>query len=1095
MAARPTDFVVTVYPTKQAAVDAIDQTTAYRIVGSQLTASRIVSVASTKVITLTSPSPAPDEIFDVGDSITIGPSSLTDPLDGTHTVAAVSATTITVSTTVPDADHTLAVTIDNASKKRSHVANINQDNDTYSDENGITQSSHYFTHKRYYYRVDSLTPSTEFYIDWDDGEDNTPQNANYSVQKFTYPTNTAIFEHTYTKHGQFFPLIRLTNAHGFKSKFYTNCEAPRSSYRELENFFDLTHIGQSASAPAQDKSIVSLDSAIYSRIPNFVPANYPPTAILKTDRNAVFSGIDNSISSDSGIDIADRRAFCYIDGIDLGIRHASGISGGVYTIDNCLEVTYVNGNDEIIKETVSATTATGTTAASLVNAMFPAAGAGYGLKEVLSVKLVNLTENQYGDAGTGGKINAKITGLYPDERIWIRLFDDSDRTGTDNDSLQAFNSADAHTANKIYPSFCYVSNGNPYVSTNEPKYYVSADGSESIPRNSNVDIYKYYLYDDKLRKRKKDGTYSAGVTDLIAEATASIQVSDLFGGTGATQVESTDHSKQTLSYTHDWQMGHQTDDTEFYAKGSDSNQLTGVGRFFDEFRLLRLQVEDGSIDSTDSTVVTLTQDGDTMDRSFIEHFGNYSYNIPGRPPELKSIGSLFYKNGTNIWRDLNQENNLTSHLIMGGNSDRGGNDVQLTLSDTATGDTMAGIAKNFLLCVRDRKFTKIFLRQFNKMTPRTLHGGSAPQCRIQAYYSHSSGWKPMPIRDNTTLDDHVITDIGQATSLFRSGTIEWDIPDDWESHVSGGINGGSWNITGRSNTANISHVGGYTVTGSAGSQVITLSGPPEAPNTIFLPGDVITLSGMDNGANNINITVHDDGCTATTIKTSTTLTNETGTGCTISAAGTANDRGTPGSTWTSTKWPQTHGEEGGYAILFTIKSANASIIESMMTHICDNQHSRVIKIVDPKHISLNAAMVAQSVGFTRQGKYYQVTDRLGRADIRRIGAQSGNITFGGVDLGDNTAGTGSRTRERLVDYQKKGTPVYYDVRHKNGTYTRFFGVIASLSEDMPTGNAPPKFAINMTVSHIVEFASDGTWDDELISLGGKVGGASSYLLH
>ena len=48
---------------------------------------------------------------------------------------------------------------------------------------------------------------------------------------------------------------------------------------------------------------------------------------------------------------------------------------------------------------------------------------------------------------------------------------------------------------------------------------------------------------------------------------------------------------------------------------------------------------------------------------------------------------------------------------------------------------------------------------------------------------------------------------------------------------------------------------------------------------------------------------------------------------------------------------------------------------------------------------------------------------------------------------------------------------------------------------MPTGNAPPKFAINMTVSHIVEFASDGKWDDELISIGGKVGGASSYLLH
>ena len=134
---------------------------------------------------------------------------------------------------------------------------------------------------------------------------------------------------------------------------------------------------------------------------------------------------------------------------------------------------------------------------------------------------------------------------------------------------------------------------------------------------------------------------------------------------------------------------------------------------------------------------------------------------------------------------------------------------------------------------------------------------------------------------------------------------------------------------------------------------------------------------------------------------------------------------------------------------------------------CDTPDSRVIRIVDPSHISINAAMIAQSVGFTRRGKYYEIMDRMGKSEIRRLGAEGGRLTFGGVDLGDNSAGKGSRTRERLVEYQKKGTPIYYDIRHKNGKYTRFFGVLNQLSEDIPTGNAPPKFGVNMIVSHLI----------------------------
>ena len=150
-------------------------------------------------------------------------------------------------------------------------------------------------------------------------------------------------------------------------------------------------------------------------------------------------------------------------------------------------------------------------------------------------------------------------------------------------------------------------------------------------------------------------------------------------------------------------------------------------------------------------------------------------------------------------------------------------------------------------------------------------------------------------------------------------------------------------------------------------------------------------------------------------------------------------------------------------------------------------------MVDPKHISLNEAMIAQSIGFTRKGKYHSIIDKLGKSEIRRLGAAGGRLSFGSVSMGDNTAGEGNRTRERFVEYQKAGTPIYYDVRHNNGTYTRFFGVLESIGEDIPIGKAHPKIGVSMIVSHIIEYSSDGVFTSEVISIGGLVDTDNRYL--
>lgn len=988
MAARPTDFVLKVYMSEADAVIG-SPVNALAVIGTQVTATTIASVAGTDTITIGGTIVGDvTDVFEVGDVVTI---SGTGSNDGNHTITARTDTTFVVNNTNVTESATGAYTFTNATKTRAQINN---------NEQQVGQE--FFTHERYFYRLESLTPSSEFYIDWDDGDDNTPEKANYSIKKFDLPTNFAVFEHTYTKHGEFFPMIRLTSPEGFKSKLYTPIEAPRASYRELEPDIDLT------GTVGQNKSQIAKDAALNARIPSFVPSNHPPIAVLKTDRNEIFGGIDNSIVVDSGISEANRRAYVYLDGRDLGIRHVSGIDGKVYSIENAVEVIYETVNGDIVKETRTATTAsaddTRTDPAPIPDAIFPSTAVG--LAKVLSVKLIRLKENVYGDQSSFNTsyYNVKTDGLYPDERIWIRLVDNADATSSPYHSFGSFTDAAREMeGGNSYPCFGYVSNGNPYISADDAKSNVTADGSESRTRNSNVDIHRYYLYDDKLRRK----TLAGSTATQIAQQDVA-QHSDKF----ATQVEADTNSRKTLSYTHDYCRGQQLDDNQFSALSATNTELKGVGRFFDDHRLLRLQVEDTSVDG--GTAATQVHEIDAMDRSFVE-CDTIAYRTGGiRPTSLQHTSLLLFVNSTNNWQDVEVGNLDNAKVCFGGDSSTKSSSANLKLTDVAA-NVDASMPTNFLLIVKDRKFNKVFLRQDNDFNLRQLFNGGTPaHCKLTAYYNTPTGWKSLPIQDDTKLD-HKLEVVGNATSLYNSGAVSWDLPDDWTAGVATDILSGTWNISSKGN-----------------------------------------------------------GATATE----------------------------PQDLWTATNFPATFKDGGGYAILLGIKTtaaaASGSTIENFHTVVCDNEHSKIIKIKDPKHISLNTQAgkkhITQSVSFTRKGNYYEIKDRLGISEIRKLGAAGGAVSFGGVDLGDGSASSaGTLAREKIITYQKKGTPVYMDVQHKNGAYTRFFGVIQSVAEDMPTANMLPKYSVQMITTHIAEFASDGTWTDDLISIGGEAHKGKAYM--
>jgi len=152
-----------------------------------------------------------------------------------------------------------------------------------------------------------------------------------------------------------------------------------------------------------------------------------------------------------------------------------------------------------------------------------------------------------------------------------------------------------------------------------------------------------------------------------------------------------------------------------------------------------------------------------------------------------------------------------------------------------------------------------------------------------------------------------------------------------------------------------------------------------------------------------------------------------------------------------------------------------------------DEHSQLITIEDPHHVSLNDISISNSISYSRKGKYMTVENRLGKSDIRRIGAAGGSVSFGGLDLGTTTG------RDKIVDYQKNGIPVFLDVVHKDTDKTRFFGKIVSVNETFPTGTATPTYSLEMQVAHVIELNSTGVMQSDKISLGGITEDAK-YLL-
>ena len=947
----------------------------------------------------------------------------------------------------------------------------------------IEAPGNFFTFQKYFYRIEASDLVRGFVIDWDDGEDNSPEKANRQTIKLDVPLTYAIVSHTYTTHGKHYPMVRTISVDGFYSKWYTTSDANVAGLDSIET--------QTLSSGQNDYSIISIDSATTPRIPEFMPANSPPIGVLKMDRNTVYSCIDNDILE--GFD--DPVIYCYIERKG---GNACNFAWG-------LEITWEDTGGNVTKELVTAHSTLATIQAATDVGPYGVGGAESGtlglyVKKLLAVKIINLKE---------GTANNSDNILGPDERIYLHVaeFDETFAPADD-------------------PIITMVSLGNPIQYLSRPGFSVIADGSQSQTRCSNVSISKYIFDEGKLKGAhaptgSADVSFSIGMYD---------QVSDIIGNTTTTGLVNTSSQSDSFKQIH-------------YTLAPNNSPLSSSGgniidsktkRIFDEERLIRLQVSDSSVSSRQDVTVQYTQAytslalaaeamsdvetgmdvtdgslfsvgdviakyhadyttgeqilvtaingdtltlsrsyngvtaetiadtdplyilydggrlGDSCTHSFIEHWEprGYSTHI-NRPDSLKTKALLQY--GTALdpsndddaiqvkWRAINFDGATDGYrkqtrailasptddgepgLIFGGIGGTDGNvtnKVQLATNTFLSGRGSRAFdkANNFLLMCKDKKFNRIHLRMKNEFTSvtGTSEGTSDvvwsdEKVSLILWYTARTSptastyeWKPLPFTDLTSVRTYDTVDGGvdENTSLRRSGSLIFDMPNDWVKVDS---------------------------------------------NDLTWDGAAKPISDED-----IDTETTDD----------------------------------PALMW----------EDKMYGILLGIAIDDDSAPQKykcidLQTY--NNSHSSVIVVEDPHHKSLNDIAIAQSITWKRDGNYHTSQTRAGYTEIKRMGSSGGKVTFGSVELSGNYS-----TQKKLLNiYQREGTPVYLDVQRAvdSGEYIRFYGVLTSMSEDYPVGQQNPKFGLSMQVSYVCEYDSDGEWiGGGLSSLGGDLIDVPSY---
>lgn len=580
------------------------------------------------------------------------------------------------------------------------------------------------------------------YVDWDDGSDNSKEDANYQWLQYDYPISSAVVTHTYTQSGTFKPVIQTVNSQGIFSKYFSN---------ESSNSFISPHEESSTIA-----SMVVSDKAA--------------TSVINLENKQVLSGIDNSYFDKYGAQ-------------DIYFSVAPTLSQGDLTSEAVAleieaEVVYgmVSGSEGAAAGGSSAIITIDYTSDSLKNGNSVAQINTVGGETIYKVRRINKIK----------WVNSRsASSAYSILDAWnkIKVF-----ILTTGSSLAAGGS----TLIPYYP-IAYVTDGMPIKKAEDSRRVVNFDMSQSRTAASNTSLTNY-RYDNGKNWFVPANVWESDATKLTA-------VSGTTAGTyqsSFTYTPRPDGLMQkgiTTDANSDYVLAFGANaNLTWYTGGPveprvDQFLIDEFNRFVPQGHLLRTWVSgNGGTGSEIDTYDGIFRISPALNWDVVGSqlsIGGEAQSICKNYEDLSAVTPTYTVDIT-----TNSYNNTAANTGM----------VDLDAINTLDYEDRKGNdreAYEYVLLIADKKHNKIYIEAtpYAKDLMYNVSGGINQNSIAGLYYLHADKnrtneadiyWKPLKFQDGTkstkdyrdTSDDKYIT---TGASLSKSGFIEFDEPTDWSA--------------------------------------------------------------------------------------------------------------------------------------------------------------------------------------------------------------------------------------------------------------------------------------------------------------------------
>ena len=590
--------------------------------------------------------------------------------------------------------------------------------------------------KRYAKLVFNKTDVRAVYIDWDDGSDNSKENANYQWLQFDYPISSTVVEHTYTKSGTFKPIVQTVNSQGIFSKYFQNAST---------NSF-----------------IGPLESS--SRIESIGVTDSTATAVMRLENKQVLSGIDNSLFDEYGAmdiyltvppTISQGDTISYAPQLDIEMEVVYGLVSGS-------EGFSAGGSQAVITKHF-----TGSTTVDAGQGVEKINDDDYKVRRITKVKFVNSKH----DVNTYANLNAFNK---------VKLF-----IVTSGAAL----TAGGGSLTPYYP-VTYVSDGCPVKLADDSRRVVNFDMSQSRAASSNNTISNYY-YDNGnnwfVPSNVWAGTAST-LTSVSGGSTADYSVAFTYNPRPDGLMQKGGNTDASSDYVLAIGSGSNykwVTDTDQEPR-QDQFLLDEYNRFVSQGHLLR------------SYAVANSNSGSSLNTYAGIYRVSPALNWVNNTAQ-QSIGSITQSICRNFEDQVATTAVYSQDLTASGFSNTQAGQLNLDAVNTLAykdRNNNSRTAYEYMILTAAKKHNKIFIEcsPYAKALMSNASGGTNQNEIAGLYYLHAENhktnianyyWKPLQFEDGTKSmveyrDTGGDTYITTGASFSKSGFIEFDMPDDWD---------------------------------------------------------------------------------------------------------------------------------------------------------------------------------------------------------------------------------------------------------------------------------------------------------------------------